>query len=62
MFNRLVASVAGRLPLYSKLVAKRHLVTTALEHMQDVAYTRLRGQGFIPQLIIDIGACEGAWS
>ena len=60
MFARIVASVASRLPPTS--AAKRDLVTTALWHLQDVAYTRLRDAGFNPAYIIDVGACSGEWS
>jgi FkbM family methyltransferase len=60
MFNRIVSSIAARLPATS--AAKRNLVTTAFWHLQDVAYTRLRDAGFDPKYIIDIGACSGDWS
>jgi FkbM family methyltransferase len=60
MLNRIVGSVVSRLPATSP--SKRNLVTTALWHLQDVAYTRLRDRGFTPGGIIDIGACSGEWS
>jgi FkbM family methyltransferase len=60
MFNRIVSSVASRLPATS--AAKRDLVTTAFWHIQDVAYARLREAGFMPGGILDIGAHDGRWA
>jgi FkbM family methyltransferase len=60
IFNRVISSVAARLPAGSQ--AKRDLVTTALWHLQDVAYARLREQGFRPSAILDIGAHDGRWA
>jgi len=58
--TRLMSVVAGRLPADSSI--KRELVNTALCHLQDVAYTRLREAGFDPTLVIDVGAYSGDWS
>jgi hypothetical protein len=60
MFNRIVSSVASRLPATS--AAKRDLVRTAFWHIQDVAYARLREAGFMPGGILDIGAHDGRWA
>jgi FkbM family methyltransferase len=60
MFNRIILSVASRLPATSSV--KRDLINTAFDHLQDVAYTRLLEAGFDPAHIIDVGACSGDWS
>jgi FkbM family methyltransferase len=41
---------------------KRALVNIANEHLQDVAYARLKEAGFNPGGIIDVGASFGSWS
>jgi FkbM family methyltransferase len=60
MLKRIVRTVADRWSATS--AAKRDLLNTALDHMEDVAYTRLRNAGFVPAQIIDVGACSGRWS
>lgn len=60
VLNKVVSSIAARLPPDSSI--KRDLVTTALWHLQDVAYTRLRDRGFNPGGIVDVGAYDGSWA
>jgi FkbM family methyltransferase len=55
----LFARVLHLIPIGSRI--KRELIEVALLQLEEVAYTRLRDQGFSPHGIIDVGAHKGDW-
>jgi FkbM family methyltransferase len=57
--KRLFGSIMRRIPVGSRI--KRELLEVALFELQEVAYARLRDQGFSPNGIIDVGAHKGDW-
>jgi FkbM family methyltransferase len=57
--KRLFGSIMRRIPVGSRI--KRELLEVALLELQEVAYARLRDQGFSPNGIIDVGAHKGDW-
>ena len=58
--QRILGSWARRMPPGSP--SKRFLVDAALWHLEDVAYARLKENGFRPGCVIDVGAHEGKWT
>jgi len=57
--KRLFGAIMHRLPVGSRM--KRDFLDVALFQLEEVAYTRLRDQGFSPNGIIDVGAHNGDW-
>jgi FkbM family methyltransferase len=57
--KRLFGTIMRRIPVGSHL--KRELLEVTLLQTEEVAYARLRDQGFCPGGIIDVGAHQGDW-
>jgi FkbM family methyltransferase len=57
--KRLFGAIMRRIPVGSRL--KRELLDVTLKQTEEVAYARLRDQGFCPSGIIDVGAHQGDW-
>jgi FkbM family methyltransferase len=57
--KRLFGTIMRRIPVGSRL--KRELLDVALLQTEEIAYARLRDQGFCPGGIIDVGAHQGDW-
>ncbi len=58
-FLAIAKRLARRVPLGPRV--KREVLNAALAGLEEVAYTRLRDQGFHPNGIIDVGAHQGDW-
>ena len=60
IFGRILNAVVNRVPL--GVSGQRLLIESALRHLPESVYWRLREMGFRPGGIIDIGAHEGSWT
>ena len=60
LWQRIVGSIASRLPTGSQ--SKRLMVDAVLWQLEEVAYSRLKSQGFQPGCVVDIGAHVGRWT
>ena len=60
LYQRMVGSWTSRLPVGS--ASKRATVDAVLWQLEEVAYSRLKDQGFRPGCVIDIGAHIGRWT
>jgi FkbM family methyltransferase len=60
VFHKIINAIANRISFGPS--DRRDLIETALRQLPEVAYWRLREQGFSPGGIVDIGAHEGHWT